>query len=206
MRLGGYPIGIKRVVLIRGSDYFVVMQPVAHYTLFDTASGVCGLAWNDRGLTHAELPGSSRASTDARIRRRCRGARNDDPPQHIKSLIADVKRYFAGEEVEFSSVAVDLSGLSDFQRRLYETVRGIGWGRTTTYGELARALGCPDARDVGEAMGKNPVPVIIPCHRVLAAGGKPGGFSAPGGTATKEKLLALEGVYLDGGAPRLPGL
>jgi methylated-DNA-[protein]-cysteine S-methyltransferase len=176
-----------------------------HYTLFDTAIGTCGVAWNARGLTHFQLPGRSRAVTEARIRSRSAGAA-DDPPPEIAALIADVQRYCAGEEVDFSAVAVDLSALSDFQRKLYQSLRGIGWGHTTTYGDLARALGCPDARDVGQAMGKNPVPVVIPCHRVLAAGGKMGGFSAPGGTATKEKLLALEGVRVDNGAPRLPGL
>jgi methylated-DNA-[protein]-cysteine S-methyltransferase len=89
---------------------------------------------------------------------------------------------------------------------MLEALRQVGWGRTTTYGEIGRAIGCSDARDVGEAMGRNPVPVIIPCHRVLAAGNKLGGFSAHGGSATKAKLLALEGVHFDGGAPRLPGL
>jgi methylated-DNA-[protein]-cysteine S-methyltransferase len=175
----------------------------AYYTVFDTAAGACALAWNDRGLTHVELPGGSRATTEARIRKRS-GATATEPSPQIGSLIADVQRYFAGEAVDFSAVAVDLSPLSEFQQRLYRSLRAIGFGHTTTYGELARALGLPDARDVGQAMGRNPVPLIIPCHRVLAAGGKPGGFSAPGGVATKEKLLALEGVHL-GGTPRLPG-
>ncbi len=181
------------------------MEPSARYTLFDTAAGPCGIAWNARGVTHFALPGSSRGTSEARIRRCSGGQRSDDPPPAIKAVIADVQRYYAGEEVDFSSVAVDLSGLSDFQQRLYQSLRGVRFGRTTTYGELARTLGCPDAREVGRAMGRNPVPLIIPCHRVLAAGGKPGGFSAPGGVDTKAKLLALEGVYL-GGTQRLPGL
>ena len=176
-----------------------------HYTLFDTAIGVCGIAWSARGLTQFQLPGGSRAATEARIRSRSNGVA-EEPPPDIAALIADVQRYCTGEEVDFSAVAVDLSTLSDFQQKLYLSLRAVGWGRTTTYGDLARGLDCPDARDVGQAMGKNPVPLIIPCHRVLAAGGKPGGFSAPGGTATKEKLLALEGVRLGNGAPRLPGL
>jgi methylated-DNA-[protein]-cysteine S-methyltransferase len=176
-----------------------------HYTLFDTTIGVCGIAWSARGLTHFQLPGSSRAATEARIQSRSGGVA-DEPPPSIAALIADIRRYFAGEEVDFSAVAVDLSALNDFQRKLYQSLRSIGWGRTTTYGDLARALGCPDARDIGQAMGKNPVPVIIPCHRVLAAGNKMGGFSAYGGTATKQKLLALEGVHLGDDAPRLPGL
>jgi methylated-DNA-[protein]-cysteine S-methyltransferase len=181
------------------------METGGHYTLFDTAIGVCALAWNASGLTRFRLPGASRAALEARMQKRPGDTRCDDPPAAIKALIVDVQRYCAGEEVDFSAVAVDLSALSNFQRNLYQSLRGVGWGHTTTYGDLSRALGCPDARDVGQAMGKNPVPVIIPCHRVLAAGGKPGGFSAPGGTITKEKLLALEGVHL-GGTPRLPGL
>jgi len=95
------------------------------------------------------------------------------------------------------------------RRRIYEALRGIDFGRTITYGELASAIGATDwegARDVGVAMGSNRIPIVIPCHRVLAAGGKLGGFSAYGGTKTKQKLLALEGVRLDGGLPRLPGL
>jgi methylated-DNA-[protein]-cysteine S-methyltransferase len=111
--------------------------------------------------------------------------------------------------VDFSSVAVDLDSLDDYRRKLYQALRGIGFGRTTTYGDLARQLGATGwegARDVGEAMGRNPVPIVIPCHRVLAAGGKLGGFSAHGGTSTKQKLLALEGFRLDRGPPRLPGL
>jgi methylated-DNA-[protein]-cysteine S-methyltransferase len=186
--------------------YLIAMQTTsAHYTLFDTATGVCGVAWSTRGLTHAQIPGSTRAATVARIRKRCGGSPAEPPPE-IAAVIADLQRYFAGEEVNFSDVAVDLSGLSDFQQKLYQLLRGVGWGQTTTYGELARALGCPDARDVGQAMGKNPVPIIVPCHRVLAAGSKIGGFSAPGGAVTKEKLLALEGVHVHGGTPRLPGL
>jgi methylated-DNA-[protein]-cysteine S-methyltransferase len=113
-----------------------------HYTLFDTAIGVCAVAWNTRGLTHFQLPGSSRAATEARIRRRTGGAVGEPPPR-IAALITDVQRYFAGDEVDFSAVAVDLSALGDFQRSLYQSLRGVGWGHTTTYGDLARALGCP---------------------------------------------------------------
>jgi methylated-DNA-[protein]-cysteine S-methyltransferase len=190
----------------RRRHYLMFMQRTGiHYTLFETGIGVCGVAWSGYGVTHFQLPGSSRAATEARIQRRSGGVA-DEPPAEVAVLIADVQRYCAGEAVDFSAVAVDLSSLSDFQRKLYQSLRAVGWGHTTTYGDLARALGCPDARDVGQAMGKNPVPVIIPCHRVLAAGGKMGGFSAPGGTATKEKLLALEGVRVGKEAPRLPGL
>jgi methylated-DNA-[protein]-cysteine S-methyltransferase len=127
----------------------------------------------------------------------------------VQSLIEDIQRYLAGERIDFSAVAVDLAGIDPFRRRLYEAMRTIGFGRTTTYGELARMIGLIEpqaAQEVGQAMGRNPVPIVIPCHRVLAAGKKLGGFSAHGGSATKARLLALEGVHLDRGAPRLPGL
>src|SRR6185295_11376516 len=111
--------------------------------------------------------------------------------------IADITRYLSGEPVDFSAVPVDLSDVDPLRRRLYDAMRALAWGTTTTYGALARAIGQTEptaARDVGEAMGRNPVPIVIPCHRVLAAGNKLGGFSAHGGTATKQKLLALEGM------------
>ena len=117
-------------------------------------------------------------------------------------------RGLVGVQLPEKDAAATERRLDPFRQRLYETMRSLAWGETTTYGELAKKLGSTDwegARDVGEAMGRNPVPVVIPCHRVLAAGGKLGGFSAHGGAKTKAKLLALEGVHLDGG-PRLPGL
>jgi methylated-DNA-[protein]-cysteine S-methyltransferase len=180
-----------------------------HHHIFDTAIGPCGVAWNERGLVAVQLPEASRAATERRLAARSRTAGPAEPPEPVANVIGGITRYLAGEEVDFSAVAVDFSGLDPFRRRLYEQMRTLRYGRTTTYGELARQLGAPDwegAREVGEAMGRNPVPVVIPCHRVLAAGGKLGGFSAPGGAATKAKLLALEGVQLDSGAPRLPGL
>jgi methylated-DNA-[protein]-cysteine S-methyltransferase len=181
------------------------------------------VAWNARGLVAVQLPDRDCAATERRLARRI-GGTAAAPPPWVAALVADVQRYLEGEPVDFTAVAVDLSGLDAYRRQLYETMRGLAWGRTTTYGELARQLGSTGwegARDVGEAMGRNPVPLVIPCHRVLAAGGKLGGFSAPGGAATKAKLLALEGVPVEGArakdtpakdasakdpAPRLPGL
>jgi methylated-DNA-[protein]-cysteine S-methyltransferase len=179
-----------------------------HHHVFDTAIGPCGVAWNARGLVGVQLPEASRAATERRLAGRTASAGTAEPPPWVATVVADIGRYLAGEPVDFAAVAVDLSGLDPFRQRLYESMRTLTWGRTTTYGELARQLGSSDwegAREVGEAMGRNPVPVVIPCHRVLAAGGKLGGFSAHGGAATKAKLLALEGVHLDGGTPRLPG-
>ena len=184
-------------------------RSVMNHCIFDTAIGACGVAWSARGLVAVQLPERDRAATERRLSARSRSAGVATPPPPIAALIADITRYLAGERVDFSTVEVDLAGIEPFRRKLYDTMRALGWGTTTTYGALAHAIGLAEpeaARDVGEAMGRNPVPIVIPCHRVLAAGNKLGGFSAPGGAATKAKLLALEGVHLDGGAPRLPGL
>lgn len=180
-----------------------------HYHLFDTALGMCGVAWSDRGLAGVQLPEKDRAATARRLAAKTGSVGEESPSLAIAAVIADIQRYLAGERISFSEIAVDLDRIEAPRQKIYQALRGVGFGCTTTYGELARAIGFSEwegARDVGEAMGRNPVPIVIPCHRVLAAGGQLGGFSAYGGTATKQKLLALEGVHLDGGAPRLPGL
>jgi methylated-DNA-[protein]-cysteine S-methyltransferase len=115
----------------------------------------------------------------------------------VADLVVRIKAYAAGEEVDFSDVPVDLSGVDDFQLAIYDAARKLRFGETTTYGELAKRAGKAGLpRETGAALGANPVPLVIPCHRILAAGGKIGGFSAPGGSASKEKMLALEGVHL----------
>jgi methylated-DNA-[protein]-cysteine S-methyltransferase len=180
-----------------------------HHHVFDTAIGPCGIAWSTRGITAVQLPEKNAAATERRLIAKSCSAGAAAPPASVAALIDDIVRYLAGARVDFSAAGVDLEGVEPFRRTLYAALREIGFGRTTTYGALAQRLGLegPEAaRDVGAAMGRNPVPIVIPCHRVLAAGGKLGGFSAPGGGATKQKLLALEGVHFDGGAPRLPGL
>jgi methylated-DNA-[protein]-cysteine S-methyltransferase len=184
-------------------------ERIIHHCLFETAVGPCGVAWSARGLVAVGLPGSSQAATEKRLAAKAQSAGAAAPPPWVAALIADIQRYCAGEQVDFSKVPVDLSGLEPLQRKLYEAMRALAWGTTTTYGALARAIGLVEpeaARDVGQAMGRNPVPIVVPCHRVLAAGNKIGGFSAPGGAAIKAKLLALEGVHFESGAPRLPGL
>lgn len=178
-----------------------------HYCLFDTAIGAVGVAWSAHGVTRLQLPEASRNATERRLRGRSASAFECQPPPQIERAIDAVQRYMAGERVHFSDIRLDVTGVSPFHCSIYEALRRIGWGETTTYGALARQAGDPDAaRAVGQAMGRNPVPVIIPCHRVLASGGKAGGFSAFGGAVTKQRLLGLEGVHLDGGAPLLPGL
>lgn len=131
------------------------------------------------------------------------GAGPGVPTAEVADAVAAAKRYFEGEQTDFSAVTLDLGDQEAFFRKIYIAARQIGWGRTTTYGTLAKELGAgPEAaRDVGQAMAKNPVPLIIPCHRVLAAGGKVGGFSAPGGAATKIHMLKLEGVDIEPPSP-----
>ena len=146
-----------------------------HHHLFDTAIGTCGVAWNTRGLRGVQLPEKDLAATEQRLANKCGSAGPADPPPEVRALIADIRQYLAGEKIDFSTVPVDLDGIDGLRRRIYEALRTIGFGRTVTYGELAKSLGSDGwegARDVGEAMGKNPMPIVIPCHRVLAAGGR----------------------------------
>ena len=178
--------------------------PARGYELFDTAFGWSGIAWNHAGIVRLRLPEADAAVLEAKLRRLC-GTRMTPPPP-VAAAIVLLQRYLEGEPVGFDAVAVDLEAAPPVHRRVYEITRRIGFGATATYGEIATAAGPPViARVVGTAMAKNPVPLIVPCHRVLAAGGKPGGFSAPGGVATKARLLALEGVRLEPGQPWLPG-
>jgi methylated-DNA-[protein]-cysteine S-methyltransferase len=173
-------------------------QTAHHYLIFETASGFCGIAWNNVGITRFQLPARSAEATERNLLRRLQGAAPGTPTQEVLEAIAAVKRYFVGDEVDFSTFHLDLDEQDGFFKRVYAAARHVGWGHTTTYGTLAKELGAgPEAaRDVGQAMARNPVPLIIPCHRVLAAGGKIGGFSAPGGSAAKIRMLELEGVHL----------
>jgi methylated-DNA-[protein]-cysteine S-methyltransferase len=166
------------------------------YHVFETAMGFCAIAWSDTGVARFQLPTKSAEAADRLMRRRAFGAEPGAPPENIAAVVEAAKRYFGGEETEFSQVQLDLAGQDAFFARIYKALRRVGWGRTTTYGALAKEVGAgrEAARDVGEAMAKNPAPLIIPCHRVLAAGGKIGGFSAPGGSKTKLRMLELEGV------------
>ena len=166
-----------------------------HYQVFETAHGFCGIVWSGAAIRRFQLPASSAEATDRLVRQRVPGAVPGTPPAEVARVIAAARRYFAGETVDFSDVPLDLGGQSAFFQQIYAALRRVGWGQTTTYGSLAKELGAgPEAaRDVGEAMARNPVPLIIPCHRCLAAGGRVGGFSAPGGAASKVRMLALEG-------------
>lgn len=167
-------------------------------TIFDTALGRFGIGWTARGLARVLLPGDDEAVLLDRLNRG--GAHPGEPTRAIAALMDRIEDYAEGERVHFMDVDLDLGGVPDFHRRAYEILVTVGWGETLTYGDLARRLGDVGlSRAVGQAMGANPVPLVIPCHRVLASDGKPGGFSAPGGSVSKVKMLALEGVSV--GAP-----
>ncbi|ACP22545.1 methylated-DNA-[protein]-cysteine S-methyltransferase protein (plasmid) [Sinorhizobium fredii NGR234] len=178
-------------------------QTAHHYLIFETAAGFCGIAWSARGITRFQLPTRSPEATERLLLRRVPGAEPHPAPPAVAEAVAEVRRYFEGQEADFSGFELDLEEQDAFFREIYAAARKIPWGHTTTYGTLAKELGAgPEtARDVGQAMAKNPVALIIPCHRVLAAGGKVGGFSAPGGASTKLRMLELEGVHVGPPAP-----
>ena len=165
------------------------------YHRFDTPLGRCGIAWTELGVARFQLPDSDDERAVASLERL--GAIAADPSPEIAAIVGAVERHLGGDPRDFSAVQVDLGGVADFARRVYAAARRIPPGRTATYGEIAAAIGAPgEARAVGQALGANPVPLIVPCHRIVAAGGRLGGFSAPGGGLTKTRLLALEGVGL----------
>jgi methylated-DNA-[protein]-cysteine S-methyltransferase len=168
------------------------------YFVFEVAGGFCGLAWDTEGITRFCLPVGTAADATRAVLRRVPDAIPAAPTPEITQVVDTAQRYFKGEVVDFSRFKVALNSQGEFYERIYQAARRVVWGQTTTYGALAKELeaGPEAAREVGQAMAKNPVPLIIPCHRVLAAGGKVGGFSAPGGAATKIRMLELEGVRL----------
>ena len=174
-------------------------QAAHHYLIFETRGGFCGIAWNNVGITRFQLPAKSAEGAQRMLLRRALGTKPGAPTPEVAEAVAAVKRYFEGKETDFSGFKLDLGEQDAFFERIYAAARQVGWGRTTTYGALAKELGArPEAaRDVGQAMANNPVALIIPCHRVLAAGGKVGGFSAPGGSTSKIRMLALEGVHVE---------
>ncbi|MBE1528351.1 methylated-DNA-[protein]-cysteine S-methyltransferase [Sphingopyxis sp. OAS728] len=166
------------------------------YQLFETAAGVAAIGWTNSGIVSFRLPAPTANEAERAVLRRLPDAIRSEPPAETATVIDAAIRYFKGERIEFSDVPIDLGEQPAFFAKVYALVRQLGWGETTTYGAVARALdaGPEHARAVGQAMATNPVPLIIPCHRVMAAGGKIGGFSAPGGSTSKTRMLELEGV------------
>lgn len=170
------------------------MATALHHALIATDFGTCGVAWSAAGVTHFQLPEADAWATETRLLRRTGGAPRGDVAE-LGGLAELVRRYFAGERVDFAGVKLDFEGVPEFHRKAYDHVLTLGWGETTTYGAVARAIAdIGAARAVGQAMGANPIPLIMPCHRVLASGDRLGGFSAFGGAVSKERMLALEGV------------
>lgn len=175
------------------------MPPDAlHFHVFETDAGFCAIAWRGSAILRFQLPSRSAASAEGAIRRRLPDAVEGRPEGPVASVIGKARAYFSGQPIEFADVPVDLGRQDSFFEAVYRHVRALHWGETTTYGAVAKALGAgPEAaRTVGQAMATNPLPLIIPCHRVLAAGNKVGGFSAPGGSDSKRRMLELEGVSL----------
>jgi methylated-DNA-[protein]-cysteine S-methyltransferase len=169
--------------------------------LFDTPIGRCGVAWTPHGIAALQLPEGRDAATRARLLRRVPGARDAPPPRDVAHALDAITRLLAGESRDLSGVALDMNGIPPFDRRVYTLARGIPPGTTLSYGEVAARLGAPGAaRAVGRALARNPLAIVVPCHRVLAADGRMGGFSANGGVATKLRLLRLEAAAGGDGA------
>ena len=162
---------------------------------FPTAIGWCGLVWRDDRLLGLQLPEATAGQTHARLARRFPGAIDTSPPPAVQTVIEEIKRLIEGHGEDLRSAVLDLDGVPEFNQRVYALARAIPPGRTRTYGDIASELGdVALSRAVGKALGQNPFPIVVPCHRVLGAGGKIGGFSANGGAATKARLLAIEGA------------
>jgi methylated-DNA-[protein]-cysteine S-methyltransferase len=169
-----------------------------HFALFDTPIGICGIEWGPRGINGLQLPMGSDEKTRARIRQRHGDIAEAAPTEEVQRAIDRIVKLLAGERDDLRDIALDLNGVPDFNRGVYDIARSIPPGQTMTYGDIAKRLGGVElSRDVGQALGRNPCPIVVPCHRVLAAGQKPGGFSARGGVDTKLKMLAIEGAAIN---------
>jgi methylated-DNA-[protein]-cysteine S-methyltransferase len=172
--------------------------------VFDTVLGVTGLAWTESGVGAVAVAEADAATARARLQRRYPDAVDEPPPPEVAAVIERIAAHLAGRLDPLRDVALDLCDVGQFRRDVYELARSVEPGETITYGEIARRLGNPHAaREVGQAMGANPVPIIVPCHRVLAADNRMGGFSAPGGVSTKLRLLAIEGAVTPEGQAAL---
>ena len=172
------------------------------FLLFDTPIGTCGLAWSDRGVVGVQLPEGNEAAARARLRRDFPETQESPPPPQVARAVEAIVALLSGEARDLSFVELDMRHVPPFNRRVYEIARTIPPGATLSYGEIAARLGAPGAaRDVGAALGHNPFAIVVPCHRVVAANGKLGGFSARGGIKTKLRLLSIEGVQAPGTVP-----
>ncbi len=168
------------------------------FAIFETAIGSCGIVWGTRGINGVQLPMGSEEKTRSRIIQRYGSLAEALPPAEVRHAIEGIVELLEGKPNDLGDVVLDLDGVPEFHRGVYDIARTIPPGKTMTYGDIARRLGGVElSRDVGQALGRNPCPIVVPCHRVLAAGGKPGGFSANGGVVTKLKMLAIEGAMVN---------
>ncbi|MEO5883285.1 MAG: methylated-DNA--[protein]-cysteine S-methyltransferase [Caldimonas sp.] len=182
------------------------MHEPARFKVFATAIGDCALAWNDIGVVAAWLPEASAPRLRARIAKRLPEAVEAAPEGSVGAAIAAITALLRGERTDLGTIRIDDSRLDPFDRRVYAAARAIPPGRAVSYAELAARVG-PDAsaREVGRSLGRNPFPIVVPCHRIVASGGDLGGFSAPGGTATKRRLLTIEDARRDGASDLFDG-
>lgn len=170
------------------------MGAAVGFSLFETAIGVCGIAWGEGGIVGAQLPDGDEDATRARMRRRFPGVAEAVAPDEVQVAIDSIVALMRGEPRDLREIVLDMDGVPPFRRRVYDVARTIPPGETLSYGDIAKRLGEPRAaREVGQALGSNPFAPIVPCHRVLAGDGTMHGFSAPGGVATKLRLLTIEG-------------
>jgi methylated-DNA-[protein]-cysteine S-methyltransferase len=169
------------------------------FSVFATAIGDCALAWNDAGVFAVWLPEASAARLRSRIAKRYPQAIEAAPGGSVAAAVAAITALLGGERTDLGTIRIDDSRLDPFDRRVYAAARTIAPGRVVSYAELAARVG-PEAtaREVGQSLGRNPFPIVVPCHRIVAAGGELGGFSAPGGAATKRRLLTIEDARRDG--------
>jgi len=173
-----------------------------HYTLFETAIGWAGLAWGEQGLVAAQLPDATPEIARRHFQRRFAQITPGEPPAYVRVAIARICALLQGEPADLRDVPIEIGRVPQFNARVYQIVRSVPPGQTITYGEIAQQLGDRRlAREVGAALGQNPWPIVVPCHRVTAAGGKPGGFSARGGVGAKLQLLTIEGAAFVQPAP-----
>jgi len=196
-RLEGRPLSPRprRFAGVHPPARKVVMMTAQGFALFHTAVGPCGLAWSERGVAGVQLPERDEQATRARMRLRFPKAREGEPPPAARRARDAIVALLAGEPRDLSAIALDMEGVPAFHRRVYEAARDIPRGATLSYGDVARRVGASGAaRAVGQALARNPFAVIVPCHRVLSAGGRIGGFSANEGVETKRRLLAIEGA------------
>jgi methylated-DNA-[protein]-cysteine S-methyltransferase len=166
------------------------------YARFATAIGDCGIAWSENGVIGLWLPRTDGSLPAATVLRRWPDALEAPLPPELQPGVQQIIDLLAGRaKPMLDDMVLDFSRISDFDARVYAAARRIAPGATTTYGELAAQLGdASEARAVGQSLGRNPFPIVVPCHRVLAANGKAGGFSAPGGLIAKHRLLQIEGA------------